>query len=372
VRLPLTLAIMDGMSVAVGDELYILPLASVVESFQVQPEAVKTIALGRPRGQGARGLHAGHRARWPTSCAALRLRARRRRIMVVVQAEGRRVALEVGRAGRPAAGGGEEPRIQLPAGAGVSGATIMGDGSVALILDVGDMPEVNAQRAGINLHDGKHAMVYSRLSRRLRDTGHVSFREYLGWLENHDGPEWQEFVNALTTNLTAFFREQHHFEIFATLLKSKPAGVPWRVWCNAASTGEEPYSIVMTALESLGANASFKLTASDIDSKVLASAAQGIYKLDNLKGLSPERMQRFFLRGKDSNAGLVRAKPEMRRFIDFPQRQPDSRRLALQGAFRRGVLPQRDDLLRRADPARRAGAHSPRDETGRHVVRGAR
>jgi len=173
------------------------------------------------------------------------------------------------------------------------------------------------QRAGINLHDGKHAMVYSRLSRRLRDTGHVSFREYLGWLENHDGPEWQEFVNALTTNLTAFFREQHHFEIFATLLKSKPAGVPWRAWCNAASTGEEPYSIVMTALESLGANASFKLTASDIDSKVLASAAAGIYKLDNLKGLSPERMQRFFLRGKDSNAGLVRAKPEMRRFIDF-------------------------------------------------------
>lgn len=173
------------------------------------------------------------------------------------------------------------------------------------------------QRAGINLHDGKHAMVYSRLSRRLRDTGHSSFRDYLGWLENHDGPEWQEFVNALTTNLTAFFREQHHFEIFATLLKSKPAGVPWRVWCNAASTGEEPYSIVMTALESLGANAAFKLMASDIDSKVLASASQGIYKLDNLKGLSPERMQRFFLRGKDSNAGLVRAKPEMRRFIDF-------------------------------------------------------
>ncbi|MDB5893460.1 MAG: chemotaxis protein CheR [Rhodoferax sp.] len=173
------------------------------------------------------------------------------------------------------------------------------------------------QRAGINLHDGKHAMVYSRLSRRLRDTGHNSFRDYLGWLETNDGPEWQEFVNALTTNLTAFFREQHHFEIFATLLKSKPAGVPWNVWCNAASTGEEPYSIVMTALESLGANAAFKLMASDIDSKVLASAAQGIYKLDNLKGLSPERLQRFFLRGKDSNAGLLRAKPEVRRFIDF-------------------------------------------------------
>ncbi|MFZ4596310.1 MAG: CheR family methyltransferase, partial [Verrucomicrobiaceae bacterium] len=169
----------------------------------------------------------------------------------------------------------------------------------------------------INLHDGKHAMVYSRLSRRLRETGYNSFREYLSWLENHDGPEWQEFVNALTTNLTAFFREQHHFEIFATLLKSRPASTPWRVWCNAASTGEEPYSIVMTAFESLGNNASFKLTASDIDSKVLASASQGVYRLENLKGLSQERLQRFFMRGKDSNAGLIRVKPELRKAIDF-------------------------------------------------------
>ena len=69
------------------------------------------------------------------------------------------------------------------------------------------------QRAGINLHDGKHAMVYSRLSRRLRETGYTSFHDYLGWLEKQDGPEWQEFINALTTNLTAFFREQHHFDI---------------------------------------------------------------------------------------------------------------------------------------------------------------
>lgn len=173
------------------------------------------------------------------------------------------------------------------------------------------------QRAGISLHDGKHAMVYSRLSRRLRDTGYNSFHEYLGWLEKHDGPEWQEFVNALTTNLTAFFREQHHFEIFATLLRSKPANTPWKVWCNAASTGEEPYSIVMTAFEALGANASFKLTASDIDSKVLATAGQGVYRLDNLKGLGPERLQKFFLKGKGGNDGMVRAKPELRRAIEF-------------------------------------------------------
>lgn len=173
------------------------------------------------------------------------------------------------------------------------------------------------QRAGINLHEGKHAMVYSRLSRRLRETGHTSFHDYLGWLETHDGAEWQEFVNALTTNLTAFFREQHHFEIFASHLRSRPAGTPWKVWCNAASTGEEPYSIVMTAFETLGANAPFRLTASDIDSRVLATAAQGVYRIDSLKGLTPERMQRFFLRGKGGNAGLVRAKPELGKAIDF-------------------------------------------------------
>lgn len=173
------------------------------------------------------------------------------------------------------------------------------------------------QRAGISLHDGKHAMVYSRLSRRLRDTGHQSFKDYLGWLESHDGPEWQEFVNALTTNLTSFFREQHHFEIFGNHLKSKPAGVSWRVWCNAASTGEEPYSIVMTAMEALGPKGSFSLTASDIDSKVLASAAQGVYRLEALKGVNEERMQRFFMRGKGGNEGMARVKSEMQRMIQF-------------------------------------------------------
>lgn len=173
------------------------------------------------------------------------------------------------------------------------------------------------KRAGISLHDGKHAMVYSRLSRRLRETGHQSFREYLGWLEASDGPEWQEFVNALTTNLTSFFREHHHFEIFAERLKSKPATTSWKVWCSAASTGEEPYSIAMTALESLGTRPNFSLMASDIDSKVLASASKGVYRLDGLKGIDATKMQRFFLRGKGANDGLVRVKPELSQMIEF-------------------------------------------------------
>lgn len=215
---------------------------------------------------------------------------------------------------RPEAVGARE---KLVATALPPGPVVQGREFVWTDADFSRVQALIYQRAGINLHDGKHAMVYSRLSRRLRETGYTSFRDYLTWLENHDGPEWQEFVNALTTNLTAFFREQHHFEIFATLLKSRPASTPWRVWCNAASTGEEPYSIVMTAFESLGNNASFKLTASDIDSKVLASASQGVYRLENLKGLSQERLQRFFMRGKDSNAGLIRVKPELRKAIDF-------------------------------------------------------
>ncbi len=172
-------------------------------------------------------------------------------------------------------------------------------------------------RAGISLHDGKHAMVYSRLSRRLRETGHKSFREYLTWLESDDGSEWQEFVNALTTNLTSFFREQHHFHIFRDHLKSSPGKVSWRVWCSAASTGEEPYSIAMTALEALGQGMHISLTASDIDSKVLATAAQGVYRLENMKNVSESQLQLFFLRGKGANQGMVRVKTELQQMIDF-------------------------------------------------------
>jgi chemotaxis protein methyltransferase CheR len=174
------------------------------------------------------------------------------------------------------------------------------------------------QRAGISLHDGKHAMVYSRLSRRLRDTGYNSFDDYLSWLERDDGAEWQEFVNALTTNLTAFFREQHHFVLLDQHLRQhRPAGSGWRIWCSAASTGEEPYSIVMTAMEALGGATGFGLWASDIDSKVLATAQRGVYRLESLKGVSQERLQRFFLRGKGSNEGLVRVRPELVKAVEF-------------------------------------------------------
>ena len=204
--------------------------------------------------------------------------------------------------------------------ASASGPVVQGREFAWTSADFSRVQALIYKHAGISLHDGKHAMVYSRLSRRLRETGYESFDDYLTWLEKQgDEREWQEFVNALTTNLTSFFREQHHFDILAQYLRSKPASTPWRVWCSAASTGEEPYSIVLTALETLGSSANFKLIASDIDSKVLNTASNGVYRMENVKTLSQERLHKFFMRGKAANAGMVRVKPELRRMIDFMQ-----------------------------------------------------
>ena len=107
------------------------------------------------------------------------------------------------------------------------------------------------QRAGINLADSKEQMVYSRLSRRLRHLGLSGFGSYCDTLER-DVQEWQQFVNALTTNLTAFFREGHHFEQLAAYLRQHAqARRTLRIWCAASSTGEEPYSLAMTCMEAL-------------------------------------------------------------------------------------------------------------------------
>src|SRR5574343_734028 len=173
------------------------------------------------------------------------------------------------------------------------------------------------RHAGISLHDGKHAMVYSRISRRLRDTGHGSFKSYLDWLEQTGGDEWQEFVNALTTNLTSFFRENHHFVELDRLVRQGPAGHDWKIWCSAASTGEEHYSIAVTMAEALGTGGRFRIWASDIDTKVLGTAARGVYKLENLKNRNSGQLQRYFLKGKDNNGGMARVKPELQKHIDF-------------------------------------------------------
>lgn len=174
------------------------------------------------------------------------------------------------------------------------------------------------QHAGISLAPVKQDMVYSRLARRLRATGKQSFADYLDALEKNGGDEWERFVNSLTTNLTSFFREPHHFPIFAEHLRKLGSSRPIRIWCSAASTGEEPYSIAITVAETFGSNTSHvSIIASDLDTNVLATAQKGVYSIDRVEKLSPERLRKFFLRGTGAQEGFVAVRQELKQLIEF-------------------------------------------------------
>ncbi len=174
-------------------------------------------------------------------------------------------------------------------------------------------------RAGIALAENRQEMVYTRLSRRLRATGSRGFGEYLERLEGDDrDAEWESFVNALTTNLTSFFREAHHFPILAEHVKKRQPGQTVKLWCSAASTGEEPYSMAMTMVEAFDSlKPPVRILATDIDTEVLAVAREGVYSLDRLESMSPERIRRFFLKGKDGTAGYARVRQELRDLVTF-------------------------------------------------------
>ncbi|WP_244788520.1 CheR family methyltransferase [Cupriavidus pauculus] len=186
------------------------------------------------------------------------------------------------------------------------------------LLTERDFEKVRAlihKRAGISLGSHKREMVYSRLARRLRALGISDFGTYLSLLEADDhSDEWEYFTNALTTNLTSFFREAHHFPLLAE--HAKKVGRPYSVWCAAASTGEEPYSIAITLAEALGERAATVL-ATDIDTQVLAKARAGVYSAEQVSRLSQERLKRFFLKGTGARAGSVKVKPELAATISF-------------------------------------------------------
>ena len=175
------------------------------------------------------------------------------------------------------------------------------------------------KRAGIALADSKHEMVYSRIARRLRANGITSFLTYLDALEaGRLGDEWEAFTNALTTNLTSFFREAHHFPLLAEHVKQSCE--PIAIWCSASSTGEEAYSIAMTLCEAFGSmTPEATILATDIDTNVLATGANGVYPMERLDKMAPERAKRFFLRGKGEQEGMVRVRPELRKMISFKQ-----------------------------------------------------
>jgi chemotaxis protein methyltransferase CheR len=173
------------------------------------------------------------------------------------------------------------------------------------------------KHAGISLAPIKQDMVYSRLARRLRALGMSSFDQYLAHLEKGDAAEWETFVNSLTTNLTSFFRESHHFDI----LKKQMIGLsrrPIKIWCSAASTGEEPYSLAITACEAFDSlTPPVQIFCSDIDTNVLKTAERGVYAIERVERLHPDRLRKFFLKGTGPQAGQVRVRPELQKLVSY-------------------------------------------------------
>jgi chemotaxis protein methyltransferase CheR len=225
------------------------------------------------------------------------------------------------------------------------------------------------ERTGIWLRDGKQIMLASRLSRRLRHHGLTNFADYYSLVRSvqDSGEEIRELINCVTTNKTSFFRERHHFDFLAGAivpeLKSavqRGGARSIRVWSAASSTGEEAYSIAITLLEALYPNGlpappvsqrngavrtglagcSFspgswriEIVASDIDTKVLATARRAVYDLDSLAGIAPPAKKKYFLRGQDDMRGKVKVKPEVARLVQFKRINLMDAQWSLDGLF---------------------------------------
>ncbi len=174
---------------------------------------------------------------------------------------------------------------------------------------------------GIVLGSHKREMVYSRLTKRIRLLKLDTFKAYLDYVEAYREIEFSEFINALTTNLTSFFREQHHFDylrehIVPLLLERNRHSKRIRIWSAGCSTGEEPYSIAMTINDLLPCSGwDIKILATDLDSNVLTTAQAGCYAYSKVEGLSPELIKRCFLRSADGE--IAKVKPEIMQLIHF-------------------------------------------------------
>ncbi len=176
------------------------------------------------------------------------------------------------------------------------------------------------EHAGINLSDAKKDMVYSRLGRRLRINKLTTFAEYLRLLEENSEVEWEAFVNSLTTNLTSFFREEHHFPLLADHISKIQHRHSIRLWCSATSTGEEAYSMAITMMDLFNSpTPPVKILATDLDTNVLKKAETGIYPMERVEKLSPAMLKRYFLKGSGANEGNVLVREVLRNMITFRQ-----------------------------------------------------
>lgn len=173
--------------------------------------------------------------------------------------------------------------------------------------------------AGISLGESKNVMVASRLAKRLRATGLEKYSDYLAHVAAENSAERPHFVNALTTNLTSFFRESYHFPVLVEhVAQAAAAGQAVTLWSAGCSTGQEPYSMAIALLEAFGGQCPpLRIIASDIDTETLATAARGVYPLARLTGLTHAQVKRYFLCGSGRNEGLAIVRKEIRDMIDF-------------------------------------------------------
>lgn len=178
--------------------------------------------------------------------------------------------------------------------------------------------------SGIQVPDERFDMFYSRLSKRVRKLGLRNFKEYCQYLDENPELEFTEFINAITTNLTAFFRENHHFDylrdtVIPELLVRNKHTQTIRAWSAGCSSGEEPYSIAITLLEQVPANWDIKLLATDLDTNVLKTATEGVYTLERIQDIPEARLKRWFMCGKGAQSGLVKVSPQLQKIISFKQ-----------------------------------------------------
>lgn len=191
--------------------------------------------------------------------------------------------------------------------------------------------ELIYRHSRINLGENKKGLVNSRLGKRLRATGLSTFKEYLNHLNSRDGEvELTHFIDAISTNHTFFFRETGHYEFLTQTVLPRfleSSGEPvWsdrnlRIWSAACSTGEEPYSIAMTVHEPVFKlkHRDYTIQATDISNSVLKSANKGVFKYDRSQAIDEHLLRKYFQKGAGKNEGMVRAKDEIRRKINFQQ-----------------------------------------------------
>jgi chemotaxis protein methyltransferase CheR len=181
--------------------------------------------------------------------------------------------------------------------------------------------------AGIVLNDTKREMVYRRLTRIIRERSLSSFHAYYQLLKLNPEQEKSYFINAITTNLTSFFREEHHFDFLLKtelpyLIKKNKNDKRIRIWSSASSTGEEPYSIAITLCEGLKNYLSswdIKVLATDIDSDVLSKGKTGIYDKRRIEEI-PERYKKiYFSKGTGLNDSKVKVLSNLQKLLTFKQ-----------------------------------------------------